>query len=414
MNFASHMSPGALSLAPVPAFLQLHAKEDFISFAGGVPDPGLFPFEALREAAQRILQDPALREVALQYGSSSGYLPLREKLASLVSREEAAVTPENVIVTNGSLEALDLVGKLLIGPGDAIAVTAPAYFAALDTFKPYSPRFLDVPFANGSLDMNVAAHILKQKPKFFYINTDFQNPTGQSLSLGQRHQLLHLCADEDVIIVEDGAYNQLAFDGVERPSLLQLSHGLGGHGTVIHVNTFSKTIAPGLRVGWICLPSDLRAKFVALKAASNIHTSQLNQMIALEIVSNAFESLLDRFRGVYAVRCFAMMTALSGMMPEGVTWTRPQGGIFTWLTLPSGIDAEDLLRFCTDNFEVAFLPGNLAFSSRGGTGHCRLSFATVDESGIEDGVQRFASALTAILNEKSCNRGTAKSAASNQ
>ncbi|CAM4010703.1 PLP-dependent aminotransferase family protein [Bordetella muralis] len=394
-----YISAGARTLAPPPAFLSLAARPDVISFAGGVPDPTLFAFEKVARASRRILEDRSMATGALQYGASGGYEPLRQWLATFMTAQGAATPPESIVITNGGLEALDLTAKMLINKGDAIAVVSPTFFAALETFKLYHPRMLSIPFENGMLDMEAMLRAVSQRPKFLYINPDFQNPTGVSLSTEQRRELVDICAEHGVLILEDGAYSQLSFDGSLQPTLLQLSQEADGphKAAVIYVGTFSKTIAPGARVGWACLPPDLCPAFVGLKAVSNINTSQMNQMIVHECLCDGYEDHLHNLRMAYAKRCSSMTNALAEMMPDGVTWTSPDGGIFTWLRVPRTAGAVTLFERCAQDIGVAVLPGNLACVDGGNSNACRLSFATVDESQIWEGVTRLSRLLAVAI-----------------
>jgi DNA-binding transcriptional MocR family regulator len=397
MDLAHMISSAARELPPAPTFLALAARPDIISFASGVPDASLFPFDEIRESIDGILSSPVRSRLAFQYAPSIGYLALREWVANAMVERGVSCNANDVLMTCGAQQGLDLVAKLLIDPGDAIALTIPTFFAALDTFKTYRPQFLGIPFRDGELDMDIARSVIAQKPKFFYIIPEYQNPTGQSLREDQRNDLVSLCAREGVVILEDAAYDQLSFDGSAPTSLLSIAN-TAKLPPIIYVNTVSKTIAPGMRVGWVIAPPELMPKLSALKLASDVHTSVFNQMIALDLFTSRFEERLHKLRSAYAKRCEIMLEALGSAMPQGVTWTHPTGGLFTWLELPSAIDTDRLLKLCLDRYAVAFVPGRLSFFDGGGANACRLSFALMSEDRTREGIRRFAAALNAQVN----------------
>jgi len=389
VNWADAMSLGARRMSPAPPFLGLAARPELISFAGGVPDPAVFPAEALVAAYEAILRDPATRALALQYSPSVGWRPLREWIAEYMASRHVARSPEQIIVTSGAQQALDLVGKLLIDPGDRVAVTAPTFFAALDTFNAYRPQYEPIAFGVTGLAMDQAEAVIRRRPKFLYLIPEFQNPTGLSLSLGERHRLVELCAAHDVPIVEDAAYEALRFHGEDLPPLAALARERGSDQHVLYINTFSKTIAPGLRVGWLSGDEQLIAKLSALKLSTDVHTSVLNQMAALRVASDMLRDHVAVIRRTYAVRCRAMLDALARFMPHGVRWTAPDGGLFVWLELPHGVNTGELLPRAIES-GVAYVPGRLSFSTDVGHHTCRLSFATASEARIEEGVRRLA------------------------
>lgn len=391
VDWAGSLSFGARRMNPAPPFLALAARSDIISFAGGIPDPAVFPTAAITQAYERILSDPAARAQALQYAPSSGWRPLREWIANYLAARGIARSADHLIVTSGAQQALDLVGKLLINPGDRIAVTAPTFFAALDTFNAYQPHYEAISFGVEGLSMAEAEAAIQRRPKFLYVIPDFQNPTGLCLSRSEREQLLRLCAEHGVPIVEDAAYEALRFKGTDLPPLAALAQERGLDQQVIHISTFSKTIAPGLRVGWLSASEELISKLAALKLAADVHTSVLNQMAALHVAQDVLSSHVDLIRQAYSVRCKAMLAALERFMPEGVSWSEPDGGLFVWLELPPGVDTFNLLPKAIETAGVAYVPGRLSYSNGLGHNTCRLSFATASEAPIEEGVRRLAS-----------------------
>jgi DNA-binding transcriptional MocR family regulator len=405
VNWTDSMSLGARRTNPAPPFLALAARTDIISFAGGVPDPAVFPVEAIGEGYGRILGDPASRAQALQYAPSAGWPPLREWIAGYMAARGVARSLGQVIVTSGAQQALDLVGKLLIDPGDLVAVTGPTFFAALDTFNPYGPRYASISFGVSGLSMEEAEAVIRRRPKFLYLNPDFQNPTGLCLSLRERELLLDLCAKHDVPILEDAAYEALRFGGEDLPPLAALAQSRGFERHVLYLNTFSKTIAPGLRVGWLAADDALIGKLTALKLSTDVHTSVLNQMVVQHVADGVLSRHMALIRRTYSARCRAMLAALDRFMPAGVRWSQPEGGLFVWLELPPEIDTSALLSRAIDTAGVAYVPGRLSFSDGQGHNTCRLTFATASEARIEEGVRRlaglFASALRADGKDRS-------------
>jgi len=343
----------------------------------------------LRQAAEKVLGAADTAAQALQYAPSQGFLPLRQWISGDLHDRQIHCPAENILVTNGAQQALDLVAKLLIDSGDRIAVTSPTFFAALDTFSVYEPEILEVPFGRAGLDMNVAEDVLRRRPKFLYIVPDFQNPTGLSISPKERGELDDLCKKYGVLILEDAAYDRLTFDGsagipfASRTNALNTEH-------VIYINTFSKTISPGLRVGWIAASERIISKLKALKLSADVHTSVLNQMLVYEIVQTDFTHHIQEACNAYAERCRALVTALAKEMPDDCWWSKPSGGLFLWLELPQFIDTRLLLSQALTATKIAFVPGNLSCPGVGGENACRLSFASIAPEQIRPAISRFA------------------------
>ncbi|HBS27568.1 MAG TPA: hypothetical protein DD827_10705 [Gammaproteobacteria bacterium] len=382
-------SSGAEQIPSAPTFLALASNPDIASFAGGVPDPQLFPVEQLRKASESIFSTLDTSTQALQYAPSQGFLPLRQWISDDLLDRRILCPSENILITNGAQQALDLISKLLIDANDKIAVTSPTFFAALDTFSVYGPEVLEVPFMRGTLDMSIAEDVLRQRPKFFYIVPDFQNPTGLSITTKQRLELAELCEKYDVPILEDAAYDRLSFDGaIGKP--FAAKNGTLDSENVIYINTFSKTISPGLRVGWIAGSSRIVSKLKALKLSSDVHTSVLNQMLVYGIVQNDFQNNIHKAREIYSKRCTILLEALEDQMLKGSWWSRPTGGLFLWLELPRSVDTTKLLPEALEVSKFAFVPGNLSCPGAGCENACRLSFASIPHDKIHPAISRFA------------------------
>lgn len=400
-------SSSTRAMAKPPTFLALASRQDIISFAGGVPDPGVFPFAEIESAFARVLADPDLRGVALQYAPSGGYLPLRSWIGEYMRSLKVAADASNVLITNGAQQALDLVAKLLIDDGDEVAITSPTFFAALDTFRIYKPSFSGVTFDKDGLRLDELDNLLRRGPKFLYLIPDNQNPTGLSLTMHERLEVVRLCRRHGVPILEDAAYESLCYDGEKLQTLASIDQELFGSGkaqagtddfgNVIYVNTFSKTIVPGLRVGWIAAPPNVIAKLAGLKLSADVHTSTLTQIVTHQIAEQGLRKHVLNLHSAYRARRDAMLLGLERFMPDGVKWTTPKGGLFVWLELPPSIDATELLNEAVENWKVAYVPGSLSFADGSGRNTCRLSFATVGLDRINEGLHRLGGLLKSAM-----------------
>ncbi len=380
-----------MKASEIRELLKLLAESDIISFAGGIPDPALFPAEAMAEAFCEVVADPALQAEALQYSVSEGYLPLRQWISGHMASLGVLCEAENILITNGSQQALDFLGRLFLSPGDTALVTAPTYLGALQAFNAYEPRYETLDLSGG--------HKVSGRVKFAYVVPDFSNPTGATMPLCEREALLSLGKELEIPVIEDGAYTALRYDGEDLPSLLALEQREVGDinaTRTIYCGTFSKTIAPGLRVGWICAARALIDKLVLIKQASDLHSATMNQMVMWKVAKATFAKQLPRLREVYRERRNVMLGALETHMPKGVSWQRPEGGMFIWLTLPEGTDAKALLARSIEDARVAFVPGGAFFAaSGGGTNTARLSFSASSSEAIIKGIARLGHILSA-------------------
>ena len=385
--------------------LKLTEKPDIISFAGGLPAPEVFPVPELQAAAQRVLEHHGA--AALQYSPTEGYRPLRELLARHMRRYGIKVTPEHVLITTGSQQALELIGKLLINPGDRILTEEPTYLGALQAFTGYQAEYVTVPIDHHGLQIDRLEEALRVGPKFLYVLPNFQNPSGVTLSLERRRRLVELANHYGSPIVEDDPYGQLRYQGEHLPPLVKLDaefHNCanGEHaftGNVLYLSTLSKTLAPGLRIGWIVAPEEEIQRLVQMKQGSDLHTSTFTQVLAYETARGGF---LDRhvrhIRKVYGERRSAMLEALKRHFPPSVAWTEPQGGLFLWVRLPQGNDAEELLEFALEQ-KVAFVPGTSFFPCGGGRETLRLNFSYCNPAVIEQGIRRLGLVVKRFLQQ---------------
>lgn len=379
--------------------LAVTARPDVISFAGGLPAPELFPVDDLRASFEAVLRSDGAG--ALQYGPTEGYAPLRAYLAERLARRGIAATPEEILLTTGSQQGLDLLGKVLLRRSAAVVVEAPSYVGALQAFSAHEPRYITVPMDEQGLRVDLAATALDGVDPtatggLLYTAATFQNPSGVTLSRQRRLALLELCTARRLPLVEDDPYGELRYAGAAVPSLRALP---GGQET-IYLGTFSKILAPGLRLGWVVAPRPLIDRLVIAKQAADLHTDSLVQRAVLHYCTHAdLEGHIARLRTVYGQRREAMLDALQRYFPAEVRWTRPDGGLFVWVTLPTGTDARALLAAALER-RVAFVPGT-AFhphgeEARAEVGHClRLNFSHSDPARIEEGVRRLAAVITA-------------------
>jgi 2-aminoadipate transaminase len=379
--------------------LKLTEKPDILSFGGGLPAPEVFPTAEVATATQLVLERSA--SAALQYSATEGYEPLRELLVRHMERYGIKVKTANIMITSGSQQALELIGKLFVNSGDRVLVEEPTYLGALQAWTGYQAEYLPVPIDDDGIRMDLCEEALRAGPKFAYVLPNFQNPGGTTLSLERRQRLVELANHYGTPIIEDDPYGQLRYEGEHLPPLLKLdaeAHGCANgesdfSGDVIYLSTLSKTLAPGLRVAWIVAPAPVIQKLVQAKQGVDLHTSTFCQMVAYEVAKGGF---LDRhvrtIRKVYGERRNAMLEALARHFPPEVRWTRPQGGLFLWVTLPPGIDSTALLKDALAE-KVAFVPGASFFPKGGGERTLRLNFSYCTPEKIEEGMRRLGGVI---------------------
>ena len=376
---------------------KLLGKPGIISFAGGFPDSALFDVDGIREASLAALaQEPG---AALQYGATEGYGPLREQIAGFMNSKGAAVAPEQLIVTTGSQQALDLLGKTLVGPGDKVIVEGPTFLATIQCFRLYGAELISAPLDEEGVDVDrLEQLIVEHRPKFVYLIPTFGNPSGRLLGLARRRRLLELAVQHNTILVEDDPYGDLYFGQAPPPSLLALSPSVPGSADLlVHCGSLSKVLSPGLRVGWMAAPAELLAKATMCKQFSDANTSTFAQAVASQYLkSGRMPETLSKVRRVYAERAKAMSEALRQNLGQQVAFVEPQGGLFIWARL-TGADGgpTDGAAFSKRAVEqgVAFVPGAPFFASHPDHATFRMSFATAGLDKIEEGVGRLVKAL---------------------
>jgi len=373
----------------VREILKVAERPEVISFAGGLPAPELFPVEEISRAVQEVLASQG--GPALQYGVTEGYVPLREWIAARLRARGTASSSEQVLITTGSQQGIDLVAKLFLDPGDAVAVEAPTYVAALQAFAAYEADLLEVPGDDGGMDVDALEVLLqRRRVKLIYVIPDFQNPRGTTLEGARRRRLVELARHHGAFILEDDPYGELRFRGAPEVPLSAI-----GPDHVIRLGTFSKTLAPGLRIGWLHAPVEVVRRIAIAKQSADLHTPTLTQRAAAQLLKTFdYAGHLARIRRSYGERCGAMLAALELELPAGARWTRPDGGLFLWLELPPRVTDRALFRHAIAR-NVAVVPGS-AFYARRGPGRdrfVRLNFSNQTVARIGEGVRRLASAM---------------------
>ncbi|RUT98175.1 PLP-dependent aminotransferase family protein [Mesorhizobium sp. USDA-HM6] len=387
-----------MKASEIRELLKLLDQPDIISFAGGIPDPSLFPAEAIGDAYQAVLGG-ADAGTALQYQVSEGFLPLRKWLAGYMGKLGVRCDEANIFITSGSQQALDYLGKLFLSPGDTALVTWPTYLGALQAFNAYEPRYDRLNPAGGNMTPDAyraAAAANGGKVKFAYLVPDFANPTGNTLDAAQRRAVLDLAGELDIAVIEDAAYRALRYDGEAVPPILALDCSRSGgidNTRTLYCGSFSKILSPGMRVGWVCAPRHVVEKLVLMKQASDLHSPSINQMVMHRVAETIFDGQVDRLIGAYRKRRDALLGALEAEMPDGISWSRPDGGMFVWLTLPEGADATELLARSVKEARVAFVPGNAFYADGTGRDTLRMSFTLANDRAVNEGVPRLANLL---------------------
>lgn len=382
-RFARRMK--AMQPSSIREMLKVTEQPDIISFAGGLPASELFPVEEVRAAAGRVLAE--IGPQAMQYGATEGILPLREKIAVEMNRRGVACTADDVLITTGSQQSLDLLGKVFLDPGDTILTENPTYLAAIQAFQCFEARFVPVPTDDDGLIPDAVDKLAGwHKPKFLYTIPNFQNPTGRTLSRTRRAALYDIARQRGFVIIEDDPYGKLRYRGEAIPPIKVWDK----EGLVVALSTFSKVIAPGIRTGWAVASRDVRDRMVVAKQAADLHTSSLDQIVIDRyLLDNDNDAHVERVRKAYGERCRTMEEALEEYMPAGFSWTHPDGGMFLWVTGPEGLDTHKLLPAALED-RVAFVPGRDFFPDASG-GHCmRLNFSNSRPAAIREGIKRLA------------------------
>jgi 2-aminoadipate transaminase len=383
-----------LKASDVRESLKITQRDEIISFAGGLPAPELIPIQELNLATRKVLDE--MGPDALQYSTTEGYAPLREKIAERMrARYGIRATADEVLITTGSQQALDLTGKLFLDEGDTVLCESPTYTGAIAALQLFNPRWVEIPTDEEGIDVDALERRLEncERVKLIYVVPNFQNPTGTTWSMERRRRFAEVVMKYPVAVVEDNTYGELRFEGLPLPPIKSLDT----KGQVIYISTFSKILSPGMRIGWLSASSPIYEKFVILKQGSDLHTSTLCQMqVAAYLDMFDIDKNLLRMRDVYRERRDAMILALEKEMPKGICFSRPKGGLYVWVELPPHLDARELLRRSLQR-NVAFIPGGGFFPMGNKENTLRLSFSTMPVERIEEGIRRLGLAVKEMM-----------------
>ncbi len=402
-NWNSHYAQrtNRMKASAIRELLKLTEKPEVISFGGGLPAPEVFPVNAVAEACDRVLKNYS--EKALQYGTTEGFNPLREMIVADAKKRGLSCDIDNVLVSSGSQQALDLIGKVFIDPGDKILVENPTYLGALQAWNSYECDYITVKSDEHGILPDSLEEKLKQHPKLLYVIPNFQNPTGISFNLDRRKKVVELADKYGVPVIEDDPYGRLRYEGVDLPSIAQLDSEMRGqnkgqyNGNVIYLSTFSKILAPGLRLAWSIGAVEAISKLAQAKQGVDLNTSTFNQIIAYEVGKDGFiNQHIEVIRKVYHERRDVMLDALEEHCPKSISWTHPEGGLFLWVTLPEGNDAAKLMVEALKE-NVAYVPGGSFHSLGGGENTMRLNFSFSNPQTINEGIGRLARVLKTYL-----------------
>ena len=390
IKFASRMEN--IKGSAIRELLKLTEEPDIISFAGGLPAPELFPIKEMEQVCSRVLQDDG--RAAMQYSSTDGYLPLRAKIAKRAEKLGIKTEAKDILITSGSQQGLEFTGKIFVNDGDVIICESPSYLGALSAFRAYQPKFVEVLMDEDGMIMEELEKALAANPnaKFIYVIPDFQNPTGRTLSLERRKRLMERATKYEIPVVEDNPYGELRFEGEIMPSLKCFDP----KNLVIHLGTFSKIFAPGLRLGWVIAEPEILNKYNLVKQGADLQCSTIAQREVdkfLELYD--IEAHIEKIKKVYKVRRDLMLETMRKEFPESTEFTKPSGGLFAWATFPKEIDASVLLKKALEQ-RVAFVPGEPFYPNGGNANHCRLNYSNMPEDKIVEGMTRLAKVLKSM------------------
>lgn len=391
IKFAERMS--SLRASEIRELLKLTEEPDIISFAGGLPAPELFPIERIKEACEGVLD--ADGKAALQYSATEGFRPLRKIIAEQrMKKAGVETTPDGILITSGSQQGLDFSGKIFINPGDTIICESPTYLGAINAFRAYQPRFVEIEMDDNGMIIEKLEEALINNPdaKMIYTVPDFQNPSGKTMSLDRRKKLVELAVKYNIPVVEDNPYGELRFEGERIPSIKSFDNA----GIVIYLGTFSKTFCPGLRLGWVCAEKDILSKYIIVKQGADLQPNSLSQReAALFMESFNLDDHIEIIRNVYRRRRDLMIDTIKKEFPGDSTFTYPEGGLFTWVGLRPEIDAAAVLLLALKE-KVAFVPGGSFFPNGGHNNYFRLNYSNMPEDKIVIGIERLGKVLKSL------------------
>ena len=381
VQFASRMD--LLKGSEIRELLKLTAQPDIISFAGGMPAPELFPVEQMMEASIAVLKENG--RVALQYSSTEGYPRLREQIAErMLAKNNIHTDKDHILVTSGSQQGLDFSARVFLNPGDVVLLESPSYLGAVNAFKACEPKFIEVPTDDGGMIMSELEKILAttERVKMIYVIPDFQNPTGRTWDLERRHQFMDIVNKYEIPVVEDNPYGELRFEGEYLPALKSMDT----KGLVVFLGTFSKILAPGYRLGWVCADGEILAKYNFLAQAASLQASTEAQLVVSKFIDMYdLDEHVAAIKDCYRKRRDVMMATMEREFPEEAKFTHPNGGLFTWVELPEYINTNEMAKECLKR-NVAYVPGDGFFPDAGHNNCIRLNYSCMPEDKIEKGM----------------------------
>lgn len=374
--------------------IKLTLKPGMISFAGGLPAPEMFPVAEMKDAANHVLEEAGA--VAMQYATTEGYDPLREKIAvRMKEKYDIHTVPEQILITNGSQQGLDFSGKLFLDEGDVVLFESPSYMGAFNAFKAYQPRFMEVPTDEEGMIPDALEKILQttERVKMIYVIPDFQNPTGRTWSLERRKAFMEIINRYNIPVIEDNPYGELRYEGEAVPSLKSMDE----KGLVIFLGSFSKILAPGYRIGWICAAPEILQKYIFIKQGADLQPSTVSQMeISRFMELYDLDAHVERIRKLYGSRRKLMLDTMKETFPAQVKYTNPKGGLFTWVELPENMDAREVLMKCVEK-NVAYIPGGAFYPEGEKENTFRLNFSNMPEDKIVEGIRRIGEVLHSVM-----------------
>lgn len=388
IRFAKRME--ALNGSEIRELLKLIEKPEVISFAGGLPAPELFPIEEMKEISRIVLEESGTQ--ALQYSTTEGFQPLREQIARRMnSKNKTNVTKDDILITNGSQQGLDFAGRVFLNEGDVVLCESPSYLGAINAFKSYGSKFIEVPTDKDGMIMEELEKILEvtENVKMIYVIPDFQNPTGITWTLERRKKFIEIISKYEIPVLEDNPYGELRFEGESLPSLKSMDK----KGLVIFLGTFSKILCPGYRLGWTCASQNILKKFIFVKQVADLQASSISQIEVSKFIDlYNLDNHVKKINEVYARRRDLMLETMKEEFPEGVEYTYPEGGLFIWVELPKHLDSRIIMKDCLAN-NVVYVPGG-SFFPNGGTENCfRLNYSNMSDDRIVEGIKRIGLVL---------------------
>ncbi|MBO3444556.1 PLP-dependent aminotransferase family protein [Clostridium sp. CCUG 7971] len=395
IKFASRMD--GLKGSEIREILKLTEKPGVISFAGGLPAPELFPVEEMKKISTLVLEESGME--ALQYTTTEGFPPLREHIADRMnSKSKTNITKDDILITNGSQQGLDFAGKVFLDEGDVVLCESPSYLGAINAFKSYCPKFIEVPTDNQGMIMEELEKILDktENVKMIYVIPDFQNPTGRTWPLERRKKFIEVISKYEIPVIEDNPYGELRFEGESLPSLKSMDK----KGLVIYLGSFSKVFCPGYRIGWTCASPQILSKFVFVKQGADLQASTISQREVSKFMDiYDLDKHVEKLKAVYKNRRDLMLNTMKEEFPEGLEYTHPEGGLFTWVQLPEYLDSREIMKECVEN-SVAYVPGG-SFFPNGGKENCfRLNYSNMPNERIVEGVKRLGIVLKKYMKEE--------------